>query len=297
MSTDPEVTRIVRSWLDEGVDELPERVMDAVIDQVGSIPQRRRHWPTRRLPNMNRQVRVFVAAAAVVVVALVALTLLPRAGGVGGAPPTAEPSPTVLTDFTGVLTPGTYVATDPFLVRTTFTVPAGWQIEIAGPYAVFLTEGRGPAQVNFSILTDVDASPCQASGLSNPPPGPTVDDLAGALANLPGVGVTPPSDVTLGGYQGKQLTLTAPASFATCKLTPAGTFEIWQLPLGATNDLTPGEVDRVWILQVADQRLVIDAPQIPGESAADTAAVEGILNSIHLAPHAPEPTPPGSATP
>ena len=30
MRTDPDVTRAVRSWLDEGVDRLPERVLSAV---------------------------------------------------------------------------------------------------------------------------------------------------------------------------------------------------------------------------------------------------------------------------
>ena len=34
MSTDRDVTRIVRSWLEEGVTALPDRVLDAVLDQV-----------------------------------------------------------------------------------------------------------------------------------------------------------------------------------------------------------------------------------------------------------------------
>ena len=34
MSTDRETTRILRSWLEEGVTALPDRVLDAVLDQV-----------------------------------------------------------------------------------------------------------------------------------------------------------------------------------------------------------------------------------------------------------------------
>jgi len=38
MSTDRDTTRIVRSWLDEGVTVLPDRVLDAVLDQVPATP-------------------------------------------------------------------------------------------------------------------------------------------------------------------------------------------------------------------------------------------------------------------
>ena len=55
-------------------------------------------------------------------------------------------------------------------------------------------------------------------------------------------------------------------------------------PLGATNDLRPGERDRVWILDVDGQRLVIDAPEMPGQTAEARAEVQGILDSIHIAP-------------
>ena len=41
MSTDRDTTRIVRSWLEEGVTELPDRVLDAVLDQLPATPQRR----------------------------------------------------------------------------------------------------------------------------------------------------------------------------------------------------------------------------------------------------------------
>ena len=52
---------------------------------------------------------------------------------------------------------------------------------------------------------------------------------------------------------------------------------------GATNTLTPGEIDKVWILDVGGQRLVIDAPQMPGQAKATTAEVQTILDSIGLA--------------
>ena len=50
MSTDRDVERIVRSWMDEGVTALPDRVLDAVLDQLPATPQRRAGWLARRFP-------------------------------------------------------------------------------------------------------------------------------------------------------------------------------------------------------------------------------------------------------
>ncbi|HEY5473336.1 MAG TPA: hypothetical protein VIK32_09120 [Candidatus Limnocylindrales bacterium] len=61
------------------------------------------------------------------------------------------------------------------------------------------------------------------------------------------------------------------------------TIRIWQLPLGATNDLTPGEVERIWILEVDGQRLVIDSNGPPSNGI-----LQGVLDSITSYP-SPEP--------
>jgi hypothetical protein len=116
MSTDRDTTRIVRSWLEEGATALPDRVLDAVLDRVPATPQRRSWWPSRRIAHMN-PVRIAIAAAAVVVVAIVGYNLLPRSGGnVGGQPtpvpsPTPTPGPTALAAVvpaTSNIPPGTY---------------------------------------------------------------------------------------------------------------------------------------------------------------------------------------------
>ncbi len=95
MSADREVTRIVRSWLEEGVTALPDRVLDNVLDLVPATRQRRARWPAWRLPEMNTQIRIAVAAAAVVI-AIGGGILLTRPGpSTGIGPATASPSPTV----------------------------------------------------------------------------------------------------------------------------------------------------------------------------------------------------------
>ena len=105
MSTDRETTRIVRSWLEEGVTALPDRVLDAVLDQLPATPQRRSWWPTWRSNRMNTYAKLLAAAAAVLVVAVVGYQFLPRAGGPGGQP-TITPSPSA-----ALLARGTFTAT------------------------------------------------------------------------------------------------------------------------------------------------------------------------------------------
>jgi hypothetical protein len=92
--------RILRAWLDLVPDEAPDRVLDAVLDQIDHTPQVRRaglrgQW---RFPEMPR----FFLAGAAVVLALVlgAIALAPRpAPGVGGSstpaltPPPSTPPP------------------------------------------------------------------------------------------------------------------------------------------------------------------------------------------------------------
>ncbi len=109
MSSDPETTRVVRSWLGDGVTVLPGRVLDAVIDQLPATPQRRAPWPARRLPEMNTAIKLALGAAAVMAVSLLGLNLLdgPAAPAVGGASPapSASPSPSPSPDPTPGSTP------------------------------------------------------------------------------------------------------------------------------------------------------------------------------------------------
>ena len=96
MPTDRDMTRIVRSWMDEGATALPDRVLDAVLDQVPATQQRRSWWPSRRIAQMNKLLPAAVAAAAVLVVAVIGYNLLPGVSGQGGRSP-APSTPTSTT--------------------------------------------------------------------------------------------------------------------------------------------------------------------------------------------------------
>jgi hypothetical protein len=86
MSTDRDITRTVRSWLEEGVTSLPDRVLDDVLDQLPATHQRRATWwPAWRIGQMNTAARFGLAAAAVVVAALLGYNYLvaPNIGAPG----------------------------------------------------------------------------------------------------------------------------------------------------------------------------------------------------------------------
>jgi len=239
---------------------------------------------------MGNAFRLAAGVGAIVIAAVVAINLLP-AGGVGGPPgpsptPTPTPMPLATASEPSPIAAGTYVSDPEFLVRATVTVPAGWEGNTGGPYAVWLQPAVGSSQVGITIFSKVYADACHVEkGLLTPLPGSSVDALSSALASLPGLSVTAPTDTTLAGYPARQLMLTAPTSVAGCTLAPGGVFRVWELPLGATNDLAPGAVERVWILEVGGQRVVISVVEAPGESAKVKAEIQAVIDSIQLAPH------------
>jgi hypothetical protein len=290
MSADRDVTRIVRSWLEEGVTALPDRVLDTVLDQLPATPQRRAPWPVRRLLDMNIPTRLAVVAAAVFAFAVIGAIAFRNGGGVGGPGPTAQPTPTPISlplnpqELTVVET-GTYLAGDPFLIPITMTVPAGWAGKVGGPYAAYLGNGSDPANggagIELSLSQTIYADPCHDRGFLAPLPGPTVDDFAAALASVPGFDATTPTEVTVDGHIGKQLTLTAPASFDACTLSSDG-YRLWQLPLGGILSFSPGQRTTLRIVDVNGKRLVVSSDTYPTTSAQALTEVQGIFDSIRI---------------
>lgn len=297
--TDNEFERTARAWLDDGPNQISDRAVQSALDQIHVTRQRRSWGPARRFSSMGNPVRLVAGLAAVVLASVIGLSLLPGGGFTGGfgpPPPTPTPLPTPIPSplTVGDLSPmaaGAYVTGDPFLARVTFTLPGGWEGNMGGPYFVDLGQVSGPTAVTLGIFDTVYADPCDYNkGPIAPRPGSSVDELANALAALPNLTVTTPTDITIDGFHGKQLTMTAPSSLAGCSLSPDGDMRIWDYPLGATFGMSAGDRVRVWILDVDGQRLVIESTEPTGQTAVTKSEVQGVLDSIHLAP-ATTPTP------
>ena len=123
MSADRDLHRVIRSWLHEERHEDAEPVLDTVLAQLDTTPQRRSAWPAWRTPIMNNTARLIAAAAAVVVVALIGYQLLiaPNVGGPDVSPspsvPTAAPSASASGDAAGFV-PGEFTACVPSNAQT-----------------------------------------------------------------------------------------------------------------------------------------------------------------------------------
>ncbi len=112
-------------------------------------------------------------------------------------------------------------------------------------------------------------------GAIEPPVGPTVEDLANALADQAHRGDAVPVDVTIDGYSGKMIELTVPSDIdlADCDAESSGAGR------GAT---TRARAALVYILDVGGQRTVIDAAYMPGTSEDVLAELQAIIDSIEL---------------
>jgi hypothetical protein len=284
--------RTARAWLDEGPTRMDDRGVQDVLDRIHVIPQRRAWWPAQRFPAMTNLFRIAagVTAIAALIVALVALN--PQPSGPGAEEPTPSPTPSgplptiPIGETSFSLAAGTYRAADPFPKRVTVTLPDGWDGNVGGPYAIWLSRNAPNAEVDLQIFDKVYADPCDiGKGLLNPLPGSSVDDLVTALTNLPGgMTVTDPVDVTISGYHGKQVTITAPISADRCTLEPGAGFRLWELPLGATMDLAVGDSFQVSVLDVGGQRIVLVVAGVQPGKTTLTPEVQDVVDSIRIEP-------------
>jgi hypothetical protein len=195
-------------------------------------------------------------------------------------------------------------------LRVLYEVPAeGWSWWIGA--AKFAEEGTAcsssgcpglPSWVGMSIttVTNLVDHGCRDHSWADPPVGPSVNDLATALADLAPFRVTsPPKDVTIFGYSGKYLELTVPdlpvegdpgddRRFAGCV---DGNLKSWVAFIDTAEEgdafygyTGPGYREEFWILDVDGTRLVIAAERSPGSPRKDVAELSAILDSIRIEP-------------
>jgi hypothetical protein len=321
MTGRPDPDLRISAWLqDEAPDRAPERLLTASRNRIRTTNQRRALWPARRFNDMSNALKLAIAAAAVVVVALVGINLLPRSGGVGGPGPTPTSNPTQVPsptqapspstasnlNFTGSYVAGTtYVIEDPCCVapgRMTFTMSAtGWYAPLEA-WRIGKTVTGGSHTFDLYVtpyfVDNVYTGGCHWRGTElNPPVGPTVDDLATALQAQAGPGAIPPTAVTVGGHPGKKVELSVPEGLDVTTCDSDGDYPIFGRFVsdggyGAqpyTHD--NGQHNTFYIVDVDGTRQVIDAMYLPGTSAADRAELDQIVASIRFEPRPSSPSP------
>jgi hypothetical protein len=172
--------------------------------------------------------------------------------------------------------------------KVRITVPDGWSQ--VGFFVRSLVGTQRQIAVSFWNVVDVYANGCHWLGPMIHP-GPTVDELAVVLAARPLRNATAPAAVSLGGFDGKFLQWSVPTdiNFSDCDKDPTdggNYFDSWTgagLSGSGTTDRyqqVPGQVDRLWILDVQGRRLVIDAAIWPGATDQDRANLQRVVDSI-----------------
>jgi hypothetical protein len=218
----------------------------------------------------------------------------------------SEPSPTpTVQDIMELepfapLEPGTYFI-DPDLdpsipLRVEYEVPFERWSQWIGAVKF---AGDGHVGVSITTVSNLVSDGCRDHSWADPPVGPSVDDLAAALADLAPFKVTsPPRDVTIYGYRGKHLELTVPdlpvegqgddRRFTGCQ---EGNLKSW---VGAVDtepgdafygyNAEPGRTEDFWILDIEGTRLMIEANWSPDSPRKDVAEMRGLLDSIRIEP-------------
>jgi len=283
MSSDRDTTNIVRSWLEEGVSVLPDRVLDEVLAHVPTTPQRRQSLAGWRNWQMSSFVRLGVAGAAVVAIIVAAAFLLGR-GNVGVIGPSVVPTSSLtLQPFPdGRISPMTarYAIELPHAqLDAVMTLDQGWH---SGGWFV----RRGQAAVIFYTPENVNADAChQDKTLPDPAIGPTVDDFLNALSAQRNSEMTSPEDVTIAGTTAKRIELQASAN-APCRIVRWWTDPCCGEPaFRGTGADAAGRAnpDTVWVLDVDGQRVAVVAYWDHSNIAMGRAILD-LVNSLEFAP-------------
>ena len=281
--------RTARAWLQDGPVVMSDRALQAALDEVHLTRQRRPPWTTWRNATVNSYLaRIAATAAAVVLVAVIGVNLLPG-DNPPGSQPTGSPAATTSPTASPAAEPSAAardvdITYDPYPFRLTLTLPSGWD-GTDGAFVVQKPYGGDPPRtlaIATWVVGNVYTDGCQWEGsLLNPPLGPTVDDLANAISGLEDRETTVPVDVVLDGFVGKELEMTIPdIDFASCD---NGEFRSWVDPTGiARFHQGPLEHSRILILEVGGTRVLIFGRSFPASSPADVAELDQIIDTIQI---------------
>ena len=173
-------------------------------------------------------------------------------------------------------------------------VPEGWKVTkplIRIPYQIrpeFTPTKASGGLGRLTVQHDsggvmVEGNPCHERGYRLAPP--TTRGIAAAIAGLPMVDVSTPAETTLGGLDALALTITVRPDdnptrchYDAYKLYSGG-------DVGASLYETvwadqPGDVVRLWIVRVADERFIFTVETPPDATQADVNTLTRMVESI-----------------
>jgi len=286
MSTQSDFDQLLDSWLTDGPSELPDQAVSRIVQSIDDN-ERRLSWLPRR-ETMNRLVVAAGSVAAIVLVAVIGFGIVSGGGTSSpGAAPSPTPTPSASPLIQGDVEPGRYfLETNGY--RYTFTVPeTGWTFD---PAAAGLVQGKDDTELAIfwprEDFSELYRRACEWTGTGFDP-GPSVDDLANALASLEDFEASAPSDVTVSGYKGKRVALTVPSD---ADVDPAAD------PHSASCDggkyslssgrwyQAPGQADNMFILDLDGHRETVVVSTTPGTPNDVVDQLRAMVASLEIEP-------------
>jgi hypothetical protein len=163
------------------------------------------------------------------------------------------------------------------LPRIAVTLPSGWF-----NYNGWAVNDGGALGLAFWDVNTVYPTGCRWQGKPMIDPGRTVGGLARVLATRPLRHASTPTAAELAGFRGKYLRWSVPSGIDFKRRCDQGYFESWKGRGWATDrwQQGPGQVDRLWILNLNGKRLVIDANYLPSATRKQHAELDHIVHSI-----------------
>lgn len=159
-------------------------------------------------------------------------------------------------------------------ISVTLTLPAGWETTFDGT-AQFRTHGTV-----FTLIHPAGylyEQPCreEADGVPTIAVDPrSADSFVNALRDHPLLDTTEPTEVSLGGFDGWYIELTAPADLSACKV-----FRPWDPGLYAQ---APLQVWRLWALEINGARMVVHGHVLPNSTADELAQMDAVIKSLQF---------------
>ena len=225
----------------------------------------------------------------------------PSAGSPSPSPASVAPAPTSVSTAPPIATGSVALLAEPR--RLIGAVLAGgsapsYSVEALAGWSVldshFIVKS-GPSVMGVSVweVDRVPRDPCNWKDQLERP-GPTVDDLVDAFVAQRTRNASTPTAVTLAGHHGMYLEWSVPsdavvtgdADFEGCDDPGNGhqDFVSW-FPTGSGEryQQLAGQVDRLWVLDVDGQRLVVDGTYSPDATSADRDSLDRLVQSLEFA--------------
>jgi hypothetical protein len=298
---DPGTSRLVRTWLHETADELPDdpALFAAIKTSLRATRPRSRRWTWPVRPGTLRAITASLVATLAIVIAGLAVMPSPDGGApaVGAAPsasPSPSPSPMPLPD--GVVPAGRYSFPRDAVplvgdYEVSLDVPAGWSNDNGGWVLTKGGDAPAGATVEVDIIERIRVDPCHSpDGWVNVPSDSTLEGFAAILTSWGSDdGVRPttaptttdPVFGTFDGRPGVELTVMTPADVVEASCTD-GHYTLWGDEIGGRYIQGPGESFRIRAIQVDSDLLFLAAGSYPGTPADVLAEQQAMLDSVRI---------------